>query len=439
LITARDMAIRGMPVAGPAGQRMAIPHPPAPVPAAAFRERLLLVVLYISVLASSVAFIEPSPHDLMMPVLLLACLVAGVRFERQILPLFVLLLIFNAGGLISLFEVAGREKTTQFAATSIYLALAAVMYGCLFAENTMSRLKTMRSAYILTAIFTTLFGMAAYYHLVPNHDIFIWAGRVRSTFKDPNVFGPFLILPTLLLIAAMIARRVTLRAFVATLILLVGILFSFSRGAWVNFAVSIAVLLVLLFLTAPNIHARMRPIALALLSAAVLAVVLVALLSIHSVRQMLLERAQLTQSYDVGQGGRFGLQEIAFGLLFDKPFGLGPFEFARLHDGTQQHNVYLQAFMVYGWLGGISYITMVTITLAIGLRNVFLRTPWQLYLIAAYAGFVGIVCESFVIDSDHWRHFFLILGIIWGLSAANNRLLRGKMKLNGPSPAWMAA
>jgi hypothetical protein len=199
------------------------------------------------------------------------------------------------------------------------------------------------------------------------------------------------------------------------------------------------VLLVLLFLTAPNIHARMRPVALALLSAAVLAVVLVALLSIHSVRQMLLERAQLTQSYDVGQGGRFGLQEIALGLLFDKPFGLGPFEFARLHDGTQQHNVYLQAFMVYGWLGGISYITMVTITLAIGLRNAFLRTPWQLYLIAAYAGFVGIVCESFVIDSDHWRHFFLILGIIWGLSAANNRLLRGKMKLNGPSPAWMTA
>jgi hypothetical protein len=49
------------------------------------------------------------------------------------------------------------------------------------------------------------------------------------------------------------------------------------------------------------------------------------------------------------------------------------------------------------------------------------------------------VCESFVIDSDHWRHFFLILGIIWGLSAANNRLLRGKMKLNGPSPAWMTA
>ena len=32
-----------------------------------------------------------------------------------------------------------------------------------------------------------------------------------------------------------------------------------------------------------------------------------------------------------------------------------------------------------------------------------------------------MACESFIIDSDHWRHFFLILGMIWGMSAANIR------------------
>jgi hypothetical protein len=26
--------------------------------------------------------------------------------------------------------------------------------------------------------------------------------------------------------------------------------------------------------------------------------------------------------------------------------------------------------------------------------------------------------EGFVIDTDHWRHFFLLLGMIWGLAAA---------------------
>ena len=30
---------------------------------------------------------------------------------------------------------------------------------------------------------------------------------------------------------------------------------------------------------------------------------------------------------------------------------------------------------------------------------------------------VGVVGESFIIDIDHWRHYFLILGVLWGLMA----------------------
>jgi hypothetical protein len=431
LITAHDMAM----------QRLAAPGPIVPAARAAavpLRERILLFVLFISVLLSSVAFIEPSPHDMMMPVLAGACIAAGVRFERRIAPLFIMLLIFNAGGLFALLDVPDQQQTIQFAATSLYLALAAVMYGCLFADNTMARLHTMRSAYIITAVFAALLGMAAYYHLVPGYDVLTWADRVRSTFKDPNVFGPFLILPALLLIASMIDRGVRVRDFVGTLILLVGILYSYSRGAWINFAISVFVLLTLLFLTAPTMRARMRPIALALILAAIVALGVIALLSIHSVRSMLLERAQL-QPYDLGQGGRFELQEIAIGTVLAHPLGLGPFEFARIFGGTQQHNVYLQSFLVYGWLGGVTYVTIIATTLVIGLRNALRRTPWQLYLITTYAAFVGIVCESFVIDSDHWRHFFLILGIIWALSAANSKLVSGKIKPRPPLPARVAA
>jgi predicted membrane channel-forming protein YqfA (hemolysin III family) len=46
------------------------------------------------------------------------------------------------------------------------------------------------------------------------------------------------------------------------------------------------------------------------------------------------------------------------------------------------------------------------------------RTPWQTFLIATYTPFVGLVLEAFVIDTDHWRHFYLLLGIIWCLAAA---------------------
>ena len=37
---------------------------------------------------------------------------------------------------------------------------------------------------------------------------------------------------------------------------------------------------------------------------------------------------------------------------------------------------------------------------------------------AVYAAFVGLVIESAIIDIDHWRHYFLILGALWGLMAA---------------------
>jgi hypothetical protein len=36
-------------------------------------------------------------------------------------------------------------------------------------------------------------------------------------------------------------------------------------------------------------------------------------------------------------------------------------------------------------------------------HNLILETP---YLIAAYAAFDDEAFESFIVDTDHWRHFF---------------------------------
>jgi hypothetical protein len=34
------------------------------------------------------------------------------------------------------------------------------------------------------------------------------------------------------------------------------------------------------------------------------------------------------------------------------------------------------------------------------------------------AAFAGLVVEGFVVDTDHWRHFFIVMGCIWGLADA---------------------
>jgi len=389
--------------------------------AAPLAERILLLVLFVTVLTSSVAFIEPSPHDLLMGVLALTCVVAGVRFQRMFVVPLIFLVVWNFAGTMALIPVVGQEKTIQYTGTSFYLAIAALVFACLFSSNSMSRLATMRVAYTLSAIMAAFAGISGYFSLFPGADqLFAPFGRALGLFKDPNVFGPFLVWPTLFIIFRMLTRHIGLSDLVVSAILLFALLLSFSRGAWFHFAVSSFVLGGLAFLTAPSRHIRLRVVVLAALSLLALAGILAALLSFESIGDMFRERAQLIQSYDVGEGGRFRLQELALASVLNFPNGMGPFEFARVH-GLQQHNVYLQAFLVYGWAGAMAYLLLLLSTLWVGLRSAFIRSPWQAFAITAYAVFVGEVAEGFVIDTDHWRHFYLLLGMIWGLAAANFR------------------
>ncbi len=420
MITAQDIAIgyAAPPLRAPA----------MPEPAAAFRERLLLIVLYVTVLASSVAFIEPSPHDVLMGVLAVTCLIAGVRFERHIALLLLLLLIWNVAGLLSLLNVPGQEHTVQYAGTSIYLAVAAILFATLFAHNTLSRIVIVRKAYVLTATFVALAGIAGYFRAFPGaYELFAPFGRALGAFKDPNVFGPFLIWPALVVLDRILVRRIRPIDLLIIGILLFGLLLSFSRGAWIHFGVSCIVMLALAFLTAPTTGVRMRIFAMSAVAAVLLAAFVSIILSFDSVAIMFQQRAHLIQDYDVGQGGRFLLQELALSALLDFPNGMGPFEFARVY-GEQQHNVYLQSILVYGWAGGAAYFTLLIATLWTALRTVLVRTPWQPYLICAFAAFVGEVVEGFVIDTDHWRHFFLLIGMIWGMAAATRKYV-------GPTPA----
>ncbi len=384
-------------------------------------ERILLLVLFVTALTSSVAFIEPSPHDLMMGALALTCVVAGVRFQRMLIVPLIFMVIWNFAGTMALIPVVGEEKTIQYTGTSVYLAIAAIVFACLFSNNSMSRLATMRVAYTLSALMAAFAGISGYFGLFPGAEqLFAPFGRALGMFKDPNVFGPFLIWPTLFIVYRMLTRDIRLTDLVVCAILLFSLLLSFSRGAWFHFAVSSVALVGLGFLTAPNQHVRLRIVALGALSLLALAGLLALLLSFDSIGEMFRERAQLIQSYDVGEGGRFRLQELALASVLNFPNGMGPFEFARVH-GLQQHNVYLQAFLVYGWTGAMAYLMLLLSTLWAGLRSAFVRTPWQAYAITAYAAFVGEVAEGFVIDTDHWRHFFLLLGMIWGLAAATFR------------------
>jgi hypothetical protein len=155
-------------------------------------------------------------------------------------------------------------------------------------------------------------------------------------------------------------------------------------------------------------------------AAVTLTLLLVVLLSFDSVADMFKQRASFDQSYDEGRFGRFGRHILGAQMALELPFGIGPLQFTRFFP-EDTHNSYLNAFMSGGWIAGICYPALMFMTVILGFRYIFVRVPWQRAYLAIFAAFLGTVGESFIIDTDHWRHFWMMLGAMWGLFAAAQR------------------
>jgi hypothetical protein len=401
-------------------------------------EPLLRGMLFITIASSFFVYIEPSPYEGLVGLLAIACVAAGVGIDRKLAPLIALLALWNLGGLLSLTQVASDDEAVRYVSVSVYLALTAIIFACLFQDGALTRLRIVRTAYMIAAAIAVAVGVAAYFQVISAEGTFLLFGRVRSTFKDPNVFGPFLVMPMLFAMYALIARRFDLRQGAILGWLGFGLLLSFSRGAWANFLAATLTLFALMFLTAPHGRARTKIAALCAVAALILIAALALAVSLDSVHQMFELRARLTQDYDIGSGGRFTGHLESIPKLLERPNGFGPLQFAD-HIGWDAHQVYIQAFASYGWLGGISFLALNLATIAFGIRAVLVRTPWQPYLVVAMAAFAGIAIEGFVIDTDHWRHLYLVLGLIWGLSVATfNALAQHHARIPAPAASSTA-
>jgi hypothetical protein len=130
------------------------------------------------------------------------------------------------------------------------------------------------------------------------------------------------------------------------------------------------------------------------------------------------DRASMTQSYDVGPAGRFGGQEKAKRLLLENPLGIGAGQFTSVHHHEEVHNVFLSMFLNAGWLGGLTYALMVGLTFVIGAKHLSVANDARPLFLIAYAAFVATALEGIIIDSDHWRSFYVLMAMVWGLATA---------------------
>lgn len=90
------------------------------------------------------------------------------------------------------------------------------------------------------------------------------------------------------------------------------------------------------------------------------------------------------------------------------------------------HSLYMRALLENGWLGVTALIAFILLTVWRGAMLVLTLRAKTSFLIA-YASYLGVLVNSVVIDTLHWRHFFLVLGLVWGgilADYARQRVLR---------------
>jgi hypothetical protein len=284
--------------------------------------------------------------------------------------------------------------------------------------------------YIATAAISALLGTLGYLGVVPGgHDLLTRYDRAKALFNDPNVFAPFLILPAMyalqrVLLAA--PRRAAIAAGIVMIITL-GVFASFSRAAWAHLIASGLIVYLLCFFLVANAREKVRMLIIALVGVLLVVVAIGGLLSIPKVQELFEVRAQ-AQNYDEGDGGRFGRQGYAFELALANPLGIGPYEFRNLHIAEEPHDSYVDVLHVYGWGGGLAFYLFVVLTMWRGVRFLFVRSANRLLLIPLIAVWIPLCVEAAIIDLDHWRHFWLVGGLIWGVTAGYRKVLPGEDK-----------
>lgn len=395
------------------------------LPAAAINAKLIAMIssgaIFIGIFLSGFVIREPAPYDLYMAGLIAVWALFGLRISKPVLPLLVLLVTMNIGGMVAMTQMADLASTPLYLAVSLFLAFTAVFFAAV-TEARPDIYRLIFLAYVVSAVITALLGIAGYFHAFPGAEIFTKYDRAAGAFQDPNVFGPFLVLPGIYLLYLLLTGPVSRMPLLAVplLIITAGIFFSFSRGAWGMFAVSAILLTGTLFLQSNSGKFRLRVVVMSTAAVSLLVLAVLVILQLPGVSEMFSNRAHLEQSYDTARLGRFARYTIGFQMALEHPLGIGALVFGTIF-GEDTHDIWLKTLMDYGWLGFVSFLTLTLWTIAAGFRILLRDRPWQPYLLCAYVAFIGNIALGTVIDIDHWRHLYLLLGLIWGAIALEYR------------------
>jgi O-antigen ligase len=355
-----------------------------------------------------VVFIEPAPADLVFFVVVAAALVTGaLRRQRVSAAAVGVVGAFLALNLISAVEVVDYELALTFFATTAYVAFLALWLAGWVSNR--RRAKVAAGGYVLAAVLSASLGVAALFLPLPSRELMVFEDRVQALFKDPNVFGPFLVPAALILVEEILTPRLfglhRLWKGLLLVLLMLGLIFSASRGAWVNLALGVGVMLVVMALR----RGGGRKVLLTLVLALIAGVLVAGAVSLSGSGDFLSDRARV-QSYDAD---RFGAQAAGLEPAQRYPFGVGPGQF-ELVAPISAHSTYVRVFAEQGLPGILAFFALLLFTLGAAVANAVAgRDTYGIGSAALLGAWSGLLVNSFVIDTLHWRHLWVVAALIW--------------------------
>ena len=386
-------------------------------------QRLVNALFAAFVFFGMMSVIEPSPYDFLCLLALPVWFLGGTTVHRSQVMILLLWIVFEVSGFLSLMPYWDDADARLYQLQSLYLFVTTIFFTLFFAERTLARSELCLKAFAAGSVVSALVGLAAYMNLGGiGPALTTYEGRVSGTFKDPNVFGSYLILAATYLFQIYLfgASRRTFLVLGSLLCVLLGVFVSFSRGSWGATIVSLAMMTIAGFLTADTARLRRRVATMTFTVVAIGTMSILALLANADIREFFLQRAALTQDYDEGTTGRFGNQLRAIPMLLDRPEGLGPLRF-RNYFGLEPHNSYIGAFANDGWIGGFAWVWIAGASVFVGLRLMFTPSPYRRLAQVFVPSLFALLLQGFQIDIDHWRQLFLCFGAVWGLETARLR------------------
>jgi O-antigen ligase len=355
----------------------------------------------------AVQAVDPAPSDGVFAVVLAVAFATGrFRLRAAPRPIVVILTIFGALNVMASVQVADVGRAAMFFSITLFLAL----FGLWLPGYVVSaaRARIVVRGYLAAAVLSSCVGVAALLGAIPGYDLLTESDRARALFQDPNVFGPFLIPPALILVEEIMRPRVLSARLPAKALLLgilvAGVLFSYSRGAWLNLVLGLVVLGVVLSLRG-GLRTALALVAISLSIVTVVGGVVVATGS----ADFLLIRAR-PQTYDTE---RFSGQRAGLAPAEEYPLGAGPGQFESIA-GISAHSTYARAIGEEGILGVVTLLAFLGTTLLMAARNAVAgRDTYGIGSAALLGAWCGLLANSAFIDTLHWRHLWILAGLIW--------------------------